>query len=122
VSIQFNYCLDPITTSELEFSAPIDKEYAELAMPTPHPPYWLDARGEAAVFFGEHTPLEGRNVRSHSQLVKEHRLDIERPFHDETSREAGLLDQPAEQIEIGIRRHHHVQTAIGFQALASLFE
>ena len=62
------------------------------------------------------------DVRSHFQLVEEHRLDIERAFDDETSREAGLLDQPAEQIEIGIRRHHHVQTAIGLQALASLFE
>jgi hypothetical protein len=47
VSIQFNYCLDPITTSELEFSAPIDKEYAELTVPTPHPTRPLDARGEA---------------------------------------------------------------------------
>ena len=34
-----------ITTSELEFSASIDEEYAELAVRTPHPPYRLDARG-----------------------------------------------------------------------------
>jgi hypothetical protein len=36
-----------ITTSKLEFSAPIYEEYAELAVRTPHPPYRLDARGEA---------------------------------------------------------------------------
>ena len=40
-----------ITTSELEFSAPIDKEYAELAVRTPHPPYRLNARGEAGPSF-----------------------------------------------------------------------
>jgi hypothetical protein len=36
-----------ITTSELEFSAPVDEEYTELAVRTPHPPYRFDARGEA---------------------------------------------------------------------------
>jgi hypothetical protein len=36
-----------ITNSELEFSAPIDEGYAELAVRTPHPPSRLDARGEA---------------------------------------------------------------------------
>jgi hypothetical protein len=57
VSIQFNYCLDPITTSELEFSAPIDTEYAELAVRTLHTPYGLDARGEALLRRGGPNPV-----------------------------------------------------------------
>src|SRR5271163_2306662 len=45
LSIEFNYCLDPITTSELEFSAPIDTEYAELAVRTLAHAVWAWMRG-----------------------------------------------------------------------------
>jgi hypothetical protein len=38
-----------------------------------------------------------------SQLVEEHRLNIQRTLDGETCAETGLAYQPAEQIEIGIR-------------------
>jgi hypothetical protein len=47
--------------------------------------------------FGLAAPL------SHTQFVQEHRLDKERPLVDKAGAEAGFIDQPAEQVEVGIR-------------------
>src|SRR5229473_7971464 len=57
---------------------------------------------------------------STTQLVENHRLDVERALVGEACAEAGLINQPAEQVEIGVRRYHDVETAIGLQPLASM--
>jgi hypothetical protein len=51
-----------------------------------------------------------------------HRLDIERALIDESGAQARLIDQPPEQIEIGIRRQHDVNAAARLEALAGLFK
>jgi len=59
---------------------------------------------------------------SSTQLVEDHRLDIERALVGEAGAEAGLINQPAEQVEIGVRRYHDVEAAVGLQPLAGLLE
>src|SRR6266581_1779085 len=58
---------------------------------------------------------------STTQLVENHRLDVERALVGEACAEAGLINQPAEQVEIGVRRYHDVETPSGFsRSLACL--
>src|SRR5436190_982962 len=59
---------------------------------------------------------------STTQLVENHRLDVERALVGEACAEASLINQPAEQVEIGVRRYHDVETAVGLQPLAGLLE
>src|SRR5690348_11574736 len=66
--------------------------------------------------------LFGRAPLNRTQLVEIHRLDIERALVGEPGPKTGLIDQLAEQFEIGIRRQHDVETAIGLKALAGLLE
>jgi len=59
---------------------------------------------------------------SSTQLVEDHRLDVERALVGEAGAEAGLINQPAEQVEIGVRRYHDIEAAVGLQPLAGLLE
>src|SRR5258705_11818447 len=52
-----------------------------------------------------------RMLRCRAQLVEDHRLDIERALIDESGAQPRVIDQPPEQVEIGIRRQHHVNAA-----------
>ena len=56
-------------------------------------------------------------LRCRAQLVEDHRLDIERALIDESGAQARLIDQPPEQVEIGIRRQHDVNAAARLEAL-----
>src|SRR5215467_14457065 len=59
---------------------------------------------------------------STTELVENHRFEVERALVGEACAEAGLINQPAEQVEIGVRRYHDVETAVGLQPLAGLLE
>src|SRR5258708_21305392 len=59
---------------------------------------------------------------SSTQLVEDHRLDVERALVGEAGAEAGLINQPAQQAEIGVPRDHDVEAAVGLQPLAGLLE
>src|SRR5260221_14323311 len=63
-----------------------------------------------------------RMLRCRAQLVEDHRLDIERALIDESGAQARLIDQPPEQVEIGIRRQHDVNAAARLEALVGLFK
>src|SRR5260370_20062566 len=63
-----------------------------------------------------------RMMRCRAQLVEDHRLDIERALIDESGAQARLIDQPPEQVEIGIRRQHDVNAAARLEALVGLFK
>src|ERR1700694_2739386 len=56
------------------------------------------------------------------QLVDDERLDEDRIFVRELGAESGLVDQLAEQVEVGIRRDHDIDASAGSQALARLVE
>src|SRR5260370_12453530 len=62
-----------------------------------------------------------RMLRCRAQLVEDHRLDIERALIDESGAQARLIDQPPEQVEIGIRRQHDAYPAARLEALVGLF-
>jgi hypothetical protein len=64
--------------------------------------------------FGRATSL------STTQLVENHGLDVERALVGESCAESGLINQLAEQVEIGIRRYHDVETAVELQPFAGL--
>src|SRR6266404_5393556 len=59
-------------------------------------------------------------LRCRAQLVEDHRLDIERALIDESGAQARLIDQPPEQVEIGIRRQHDVNAAARLEALVGM--
>src|SRR6266446_5924861 len=63
-----------------------------------------------------------RMLRCRAQLVEDHRLGIERALIDESGAQARLIDQPPEQVEIGIRRQHDVNAAARLEALVGLFK
>src|SRR5258708_35668437 len=59
---------------------------------------------------------------SSTQLVEDHRLDVERALVGEAGAGAGLIHQPAEQVEVGVRRYHDVEATGGPPPLAGPHE